>query len=305
MTGPRDSMTSTSSAKATPPVSPRRGGGGTPKGKLMTCSVLLLDDTSTTFQVGIKALGGDLFDQVVQHLNLLEYDYFALEHLVPNQTWEFWIEPEKPILKQVSTRDLHFRFSVKFYTPDPGQLEEEYTRYLFALQMKRNLANGKLICNENTAALLASYIAQADLGDFMDDHHVDHNYLSNHTFVPNQSVEFEQKVMEFHRNHVGRTPAEADFNLLDVARRIEFYGVHMHQAWDSEGVILNLALAHLGIVVYQNLTKINTFSWAKVRKLSFKRKKFLVKVHPESYGYPCKDLIEFSFDNRDECKSFW
>ena len=61
-----------------------------------------------------------------------------------------------------STRDLNFRFSVKFYTPDPGQLEEEYTRYLFALQMKRNLASGKLICNENTAALLASYVAQGE-----------------------------------------------------------------------------------------------------------------------------------------------
>ena len=52
-------------------------------------------------QVGNKALGGDLFDQVVQHLNLLEYDYFGLEHVVPNQKWEYWMEAEKPILKQV------------------------------------------------------------------------------------------------------------------------------------------------------------------------------------------------------------
>ena len=38
---------------------------------------------------------------MVQHLNLLEYDYFGLEHIVPNQKWEYWIEAEKPILKQV------------------------------------------------------------------------------------------------------------------------------------------------------------------------------------------------------------
>ena len=55
----------------------------------------------SSLQVGNKALGGDLFDQVVQHLNLLEYDYFSLEHMVPNQKWELWIEAEKPILKQV------------------------------------------------------------------------------------------------------------------------------------------------------------------------------------------------------------
>jgi FERM/RhoGEF/pleckstrin domain protein 2 len=48
-------------------------------------------------------------------------------------------------------------------------------------------------------------------------------------------------------------------------------------------VPLNLAVAHMGIVVFQNFTKINTFSWAKIRKISFKRKRFLVKLHPEGY----------------------
>ena len=52
---------------------------------------------------------------------------------------------------------------------------------------------------------------------------------------------------------------------------------------DHEGVPLNLAVAHMGVVVFQNYTRINTFSWAKVRKLSFKRKKFLIKLHPEGY----------------------
>lgn len=52
---------------------------------------------------------------------------------------------------------------------------------------------------------------------------------------------------------------------------------------DHEGVPLNLAVAHMGVLVFQNFTKINTFSWAKIRKLSFKRKKYLIKLHPEGY----------------------
>ena len=52
------------------------------------------------------------------------------------------------------------RFCVKFYTPDPAQIEEEYTRYLFSLQIKRDLGTGLLQCNDNTAALMASYIVQ-------------------------------------------------------------------------------------------------------------------------------------------------
>lgn len=78
----------------------------------------------------------------------------------------------------------------------------------------------------------------------------------------------------------------------------------MHPARDHEGVQLNLAVAHMGILVFQNFTKINTFSWAKIRKLSFKRKKFLVKLHPENYGF-YKDTVEFYFDHRDDSKNFW
>lgn len=60
----------------------------------------------------------------------------------------------------LSLVDPHMRFCVKFYTPDPAQLEEEFTRYLFCLQIKRDLAKGDIQCNDNTAAVLASYIVQ-------------------------------------------------------------------------------------------------------------------------------------------------
>ena len=90
----------------------------------------------------------------------------------------------------------------------------------------------------------------------------------------------------------GQTPAEADLNLLETARRCELYGMKMHQAKDIEGVPLNLAVAHMGIAVFQGITRINTFSWAKIRKISFKRKRFLVKLHPEGYVSICRRLID-------------
>lgn len=81
----------------------------------------------------------------------------------------------------------------------------------------------------------------------------------------------------------GQSPAEADLNLLETARRCELYGMKMHPGKDHESVPLNLAVAHMGIAVFQGITRINTFSWAKIRKISFKRKKFLIKLHPENY----------------------
>ena len=96
--------------------------------------------------------------------------------------FQYWLDLDKQMNHQVgmmassSSSSLHhqqpapgscssdplLRFCVKFYTPDPAQIEEEYTRYLFSLQVKRDLALGQLQCNDNTAALMASYIVQGE-----------------------------------------------------------------------------------------------------------------------------------------------
>ena len=76
---------------------------------------------------------------------------------------QYWLDRDKGMNQQVALPtpgDHVLRFTVKFYSPDPTQLEEEYTRYLFSLQIKRDLASGQLQCNDNTAALMASYIVQ-------------------------------------------------------------------------------------------------------------------------------------------------
>ncbi|XP_059049094.1 FERM, ARHGEF and pleckstrin domain-containing protein 1-like [Achroia grisella] len=283
----------------TPPATPKKGG------KMLAVRVQMLDDSISMFQIQSKALGRVLFDQVCRQLHLLEADYFGLEYQDANGT-KYWLDVEKPMCRQLGLSMLEptLRFCVKFYTPDPARLEEEFTRYLFCLQVKRDLAQGCIQCNENTAALMASYIVQAECGDFVPEDYPDHTYLSGYKFFPGQDSESERRIMENHKKHIGQSPAEADLNLLETARRCELYGVKMHPAKDHEGVPLNLAVAHMGIAVFQNFTKINTFSWAKIRKISFKRKKFLIKLHPEGYGY-YRDVVEFFFEGRNECKNFW
>lgn len=280
---------------------------GTPKkcGKLCGVRVHMLDDSVTLFQVQSKASGGTLFEQVCKQLNLLETDYFGLEYN-DNRGATYWLDRDKPMSQQIglSANEPLLRFMVKFYIPDPSQLEEEYTRYLFSLQIKRDLAQGHLQCNDNTAALMASYIVQAQCGDYATEDYPDHTYLSSEKFVPGQDEELERRICDNHKKHTGQSPMEADLNLLETARRCELYGVKMHNVKDHEGVSLGLAVAHLGVLVFQSGTKINSFSWAKVRKLSFKRKKFLIKLHPEGYGY-YKDTVEFYFDERNHCKNFW
>ncbi|KAK2538715.1 hypothetical protein Q9966_005396 [Columba livia] len=215
---------------------------------------------------------------------------------------EIWLEPMKPVVKQVRRpKTTMLRLAVKFFPPDPGQLQEEYTRYLFALQIKRDLAEERLTCSDNTAALLVSHLLQSEIGDF--DESEDREHLKTNQYLPNQG-RIEGKILEFHRKHVGQTPAESDFQVLEIARKLEMYGIRFHLASDREGTKINLAVSHMGVLVFQGNTKINTFNWSKVRKLSFKRKRFLIKLHPEVCGL-YQDTLEFLLGSRDECKNFW
>ncbi|KYO32730.1 FERM domain-containing protein 7 isoform A [Alligator mississippiensis] len=102
----------------------------------------------------------------------------------------------------------------------------------------------------------------------------------------------------------GKTPAESDIQLLDIARKLDSYGIRPHPASDGEGTQINLAVTHMGVLVLRGNTKINTFNWAKIRKLSFKRKHFLIKLHANVSAL-CKDTLEFSMASRDACKAFW
>ncbi|KAB1278778.1 FERM protein; ARHGEF and pleckstrin domain-containing protein 2, partial [Camelus dromedarius] len=253
--------------------------------------------------------GQALLTHVWRRLSLIECDYFGLEFQSAQAHW-IWLEPMKPIVRQIRRpKNTVLRLAVKFFPPDPGQLQEEYTRYLFALQLKRDLLEERLTCTDSTAALLTSHLLQcerlprgrAEIGDY--DEELDRAHLRAHEYLPGQERALE-KILALHREHAGQTPAESDFQVLEIARKLEMYGIRFHTASDREGAQIKLAVSHTGVLVFQSTTKINTFNWSRLRKLSFKRKRFLVKLHPEAHG-PYQDTLEFLLGSRDECKNFW
>uniref|UniRef100_A0A673N4G5 FERM, ARHGEF and pleckstrin domain-containing protein 2 n=1 Tax=Sinocyclocheilus rhinocerous TaxID=307959 RepID=A0A673N4G5_9TELE len=294
------------------------GAGGKGHNRGLQIRVQGLDDAQEFYDLESKADGQTLYSEVLRRINLIESDYFGLEFQNLQMNW-VWLEPTKLVVKQVRRpMNTLFRLSVKFFPPDPGQLQEEFTRYLFSLQIKRDLIEGRLNCTENTAALLASHLVQSEIGDY--DDIADREFLKINKLLPYQE-RVQEKIMEIHRRHIGQTPAETDFQVLEIARKLEIYGVRFHPAADREGTKINLAVAHMGLccvvtciyVCFWFLfiffffffyTKINTFNWSKIRKLSFKRKLFLIKLHPEVHG-PHQDTLEFLMGSRDQCKIFW
>ncbi|KAM9522564.1 band 4.1-like protein 1 isoform 6-T6 [Salvelinus alpinus] len=290
------------SEKTTPCKTPKSPQKTSKRPKTVPFKVTLLD--TSDYEAGIEkhCKGQALLDKVCEHLNLLEKDYFGLTFSEADSQ-KNWLDPSKEIKKQMRTAPWHFAFSVKFYPPDPSQLTEDITRYYLCLQLRDDMLSGRLPCSFVTHALLGSYAVQAELGDYdTDDHGPD--YVSDFRFAPNQTRELEERVMELHRNYRGMTPADAEINFLENAKKLSMYGVDLHHAKDSEGIDIMLGVCANGLLIYRDRLRINRFAWPKILKISYKRSNFYIKIRPGEYEQ-FESTIGFKLPNHRAAKRLW
>ncbi|XP_066171485.1 band 4.1-like protein 2 isoform X10 [Sylvia atricapilla] len=270
--------------------------------KTVQCKVMLLDGTEYSCDLEKRAKGQVLFDKVCEHLNLLEKDYFGLL-FYENSEQKNWLDASKEIKRQIRNLPWIFTFNVKFYPPDPSQLTEDITRYFLCLQLRQDIASGRLPCSFVTHALLGSYTLQAELGDHDPEEHRS-DYISEFQFAPNQTQEMEEKVAELHKTHRGLTPAQADSQFLENAKRLSMYGVDLHHAKDSEGVDIMLGVCANGLLIYKDRLRINRFAWPKILKISYKRSNFYIKVRPAELEQ-FESTIGFKLPNHRAAKRLW
>ncbi|EGW05911.1 band 4.1-like protein 2 isoform X1 [Cricetulus griseus] len=274
----------------------------TKKTKTVLAKVTLLDGTEYSCDLEKRSKGQVLFDKVCEHLNLLEKDYFGLL-FQENAEQKNWLDPAKEVKRQLRNLPWLFTFNVKFYPPDPSQLTEDITRYFLCLQLRQDIASGRLPCSFVTHALLGSYTLQAEHGDY-DPEEYDSINLSDFQFAPAQTKELEEKVAELHKTHRGLSPAQADSQFLENAKRLSMYGVDLHHAKDSEGVDIKLGVCANGLLIYKDKLRINRFAWPKILKISYKRSNFYIKVRPAELEQ-FESTIGFKLPNHRAAKRLW
>ena len=107
--------------------------------KMPLVDVNLLDGSMTQLNLSGKATGDDLLSEVCQSINLLEKDYFGLSHYDKKEGTRCWIQPDRKLTKQVKDFNSAIMFQVRFYPPDPSQLQEDLTRYQLCLQIHQDV----------------------------------------------------------------------------------------------------------------------------------------------------------------------
>lgn len=275
------------------------------KKKMMTCFVDLLDDNTMNIEIERQSVGAALLDETYKRLDLVEKDYFGLLYTDSESGLACWLEPQKKIRKQNKGEHiLKFKFCVKFYVTEPGKLYEEYTRYLFYLQSRQDLLSGKLSCTLVSATQLAAYVVQAELGDYDPKIHTT-GYISELRLVPNQTSYEEEEIAIQHRKITGLKCEDAEYKFLEMAKRLPMFGVDFHPAIDEENIQLQLGVMASGIVVYLKDNKINSFSWAKIIKISFKKKKFYIHIRSENDQKYQSKIIGFKIVPYRACKNVW
>ncbi|KAI1287648.1 Band 4.1-like protein 3 [Halotydeus destructor] len=270
--------------------------------KLAVAKIKLLDEEDYECQVDRKTKGHELIIKVCDYVNLAEKDYFGLTYTDQDGV-RSWLNPEKRINKQLKNLPWVFSFEVKFYPPDPAQLQEDITKYMLCLQIRNDILSGRLPCSFVTHALLGSYLVQSELGDYDEEDHGP-SYLSEFRFAPNQTPELEEKVAELHKQHKGQTSAEAELHYLENAKKLAMYGVELHAAKDSAGFDITMGVCASGLLVYRDRLRINRFAWPKILKISYKRNNFFIKIRPGEFEQ-FESVVGFKLANHKAAKRLW
>ncbi|KRX91390.1 FERM domain-containing protein 5, partial [Trichinella pseudospiralis] len=323
--------------------------------KVMRCKVFLLDDNNAIdVEYNKGDTGEQLLNQVCDQLNIAEKDYFGLRFVDKNR---YWIDPTKPVIRQVrckclilswlfasdlwfdpgrlvifnyqlnhchhgilqasDLRHLCLLLRVRFFPEDPTVIKEEYTRYLFVKQLRRDIRRRRLYCPSKEAEQLGGYFLQGTLGDYNPQEHPD-GYVSKIKMFPNQIPRLEDKIEAFHKTLVGMTPAEADMNILKIAVTLETYGFHPFSVMAENNVNLYLGTTPSGVVAYEFQTKVFSYKWDAIHKFDFVNKELIIQLedghemssmsnglHKQSPHAKKKNSLRFICNSAIYCKQLW
>jgi tyrosine-protein phosphatase non-receptor type 3 len=265
----------------------------------LQCRVNLLDGEEIVQDFNRKVPGHMVLDWVYNTLGILEREYFGLLYWSEKAQMQ-WLDPLKPLKKQITKMSCRFNFLVKFYAVDPATLKG-LTRHLFFLQLKRDIAAGTLSLPDGSTPQILAYILQAELGD-LNPLLQREKYINHFHLVPNQTPDIEERVEQEHEKLRGISRKQVIVKFLQRVKWLDGYGLRLFSVKGPKNAFMQLGLSPPGISVYYHGNKTVTYLWTQVVRVSYKSKKYTLSViKDEEKPHP----LVYDLDSYNATKNLW
>ncbi|XP_072312586.1 FERM and PDZ domain-containing protein 2 [Eucyclogobius newberryi] len=275
------------------------------KGKCPTTQrelrVVMPSGQSIQVKCEVKSRGGDVFDMIVAHSNLVEHFYFGLAFIDDNEF--FFVDNDTKISKvapdswkKVPTTTFVLFFRVKFFVSEMALLLHKQTRHQYYLQLRRDLLEDRLACHEETALYLGALALQAEYGDCPEMY--GRNYYRPDQYVCKSVMEkralpyIQEELLRLHTNNAQMLVEESELEFLKVCQQLPEYGVFLHRVTREkrplEGEIL-LGVCAKGVIVYEvkdgSRSAGQSFYWRETSTISSTRCKFVIECRGSKKKY--------------------
>ncbi|ELW66652.1 FERM and PDZ domain-containing protein 2 [Tupaia chinensis] len=272
----------------------------TKKGKsylaLRDLCVVLLSGQCLEVKCDTESTAGAVFNTVMSFANLGELSYFGLAYMkgtefffLDNETRLCKIAPEgwKEQSQKTSVGTFTLFLRIKFFVSRCELLHHSLTRHQFYLQLRKDILEERLYCNDETLLQLAVLALQAELGNCPKEAESKAYFLVE-DYIPASLIErmtalrVQAEVAEMHRVGSALWGDEAELEFLRVSQQLPEYGVLVHRIFPEKKLDGEMALGICakGIIVYEvkNNLRIATlrFQWRETGKISTYRKKFTI-----------------------------
>ncbi|KAI4550103.1 hypothetical protein MJT46_018829 [Ovis ammon polii x Ovis aries] len=260
--------------------------------------VVLLSGQCLEVKCDVTSTVGAVFSAIAPFANLGELTYFGLAYLKGKEFFfldaeirlckiapEGWSEQPQ---KKSSPNTFVLFLRIKFFVSHYGLLQHSWTRHQFYLQLRKDILEEKLYCNDETLLQLGVLALQAEFGSYPEE--VESKaYFRVEDYVPASLIErmtalrVQVEVSEMHRLSPVLWGEDAELEFLRVAQQLPEYGVLVYRVLPEktrpEGEMA-LGICAKGVIAYEvrNNSRVATsrFQWREIEEILAYRKKFII-----------------------------
>ncbi|XP_058403440.1 tyrosine-protein phosphatase non-receptor type 13 isoform X9 [Diceros bicornis minor] len=281
-------------------------------------NIMLLSGQRLELTCDTKTICKDVFDMVVAHIGLVEHHLFALATLKDNEY--FFVDPdlkltkvapegwkEEPKKKSKATVNFTLFFRIKFFMDDVSLIQHTLTCHQYYLQLRKDILEERMHCDDETSLLLASLALQAEYGDYQPEVHGVSYFRLEHYLPPRVMEKLDlsyvkEELPKLHNTYVGASEKETELEFLKVCQRLTEYGVHFHRVHPEKksqtGILLGVCPK--GVLVFEVHNGVRTlvlrFPWRETKKISFSKKKITLQNTSDGIKHA------FQTDNSKVCQ---